>query len=388
MKPALTFSLHDAYHHPATAAGHYRSAGTPVIGLLGRSVPRELVTAAGGHPVRLSPLRLTGPGEPEPAELPGSIVGELGPATARVLATLLGGGLGWIDGLVIGRDGETYTKLFYALREFRRDGDYPRLPPFAFFDLLRLPSRTSARYNRAQARHLADTIGQWSGRSAGPREVAAAVEDSLATDETLRELTDRRTAYPPSVSGRDGLIFAGAAQVLDGPSFRASLRIELPRPASALADATGTTALRVLVTGSGQDDPWVYETLEHTGIVIVGDDHDWGYPGQVNQRLAADPVDYLVDKYHFDLASPARTGLAERTAHTIARASAAGAQAVLHIAADHDEAPGWEITALRAGLNLPLLNLRVAYGGRDPARLREAAAGLREAATRNEAVRS
>lgn len=388
MTPASTCSLGDAYYHPAAAADRYRAGGTPVIGVLGRSVPRELVTAAAAQPVRLSPLRLTSPDEPVPANLPDSIADELGPVVARVLATLLSGGLGWIDGLVIGRDSETHTKLFYALREFRRGGDYPRLPPFTFFDLLKLPSRTSARYNRAQARRLADTVGRWSGYPAGPREVAAAIEDSLATDEALREVTDRRTAHPPSVSGRDGLVFAGAAQVLDGPSFRARLRAELPGSAPAPDGARGTGGLRVLVTGSGQDDPWVYEVLEDAGIVIVGDDHDWGYPGQVSQRLTADPIDYLVDKYHFDLAGPARTGLAERTAHTIAWASAASARAVLHIAADHDDAPRWEITALRAGLDLPMLNVRVAYGDRDPAPLRAAAISLREAAWRHETVRS
>ena len=51
-------ALRYACEHPGAAAAAWRASGGQVVGLLGWSAPRELVTAAGMLPVRLSPQRL------------------------------------------------------------------------------------------------------------------------------------------------------------------------------------------------------------------------------------------------------------------------------------------------------------------------------------------
>ena len=142
--------------------------------MLGWTVPRELIVAAGMLPVRLAPQRVA-----EASQDPAFVLPGLGPETTRVARALLSGQLGWLDGLVIGRDSEDYLRLFYVLRELRRTGAAPAGPAVAFFDLLRLPLRTSAVYNRLRARELAQTLGRWAGTVSGTMNMAGNLGGAL-----------------------------------------------------------------------------------------------------------------------------------------------------------------------------------------------------------------
>ena len=210
--------------------------------MLGWSAPRELVTAAGLLPVRLSPeglARQAGTAEPDGAAafgraaFGGAAFGrELAPATAWLAAALLSGALDWIDFLVIGRDREDYTRLFYLLRELRRCDAAPALVPVAFFDLLRLPSRTSARYNRQRAAELTAVIAGWAGRPVTPSDLAGAAEAERVIALSFGGIQLLRTRPRPAITGTDALAAAIAARVLPACRLR-------PLLDAALAGAPG-----------------------------------------------------------------------------------------------------------------------------------------------------
>jgi hypothetical protein len=369
--------LRAAYDSPAGAAAAGRAGGGQVVGVLGWTVPRELIVAAGMLAVRLAPQRVAEVSQDAAFVLPG-----LGHETARVGRALLAGQLDWLDGLVIGRDNEDYLRLFYVLRELRRTGAAPAGPPVAFFDLLRLPLRTSAVYNRLRARELAQTLGRWAGTTAGPGELAAAVTDARATAGALAALAARRTAPRPPVAGSAALVAAGAAQILPGPLVREYLAAA-PAPGPDLAAPETGAADRVFVTGSGQQDPAGYEILERAGLAVVGEDHEWGDDGSEPPALTADPLDGIVDHYHLRSAGAARAGLRERTERTARLAGAAGADVIVQIAHDDDEAVAWELPALRARLagRLPVRPVQVTAvpSAQRTAALTQAAAELRAA---------
>lgn len=365
--------LRAAYFAPWNIAEQWRARGGKVAGVLGWTVPRELIVAAGMLPIRLSALRVNAPGAPRPRPLPEGLAALLAPGPARVLQALLGGSLDWIDALVIGRDSEAHTKLFYVLRELTREGK--RLPEIAFFDLLRLPNRTSARYNRLRARELGSTLARWAGRPVGPDEVRRALEEAAATSAALRRLAALRAEVPPRLAGSDSLVVCGAAQVLPGPQLRSALG-GLPPDGGASREP----GPRVYVTGSGQDDPWVYERLEEPGLAIVGEDHEWGPDVVPDPEPAPDPIDAVVDRYHLAPGAAARGSIEVRAGRAAWAARRLGADAVLQIIFEHDEAPGWELPRLRALLGgMPLLTVRLAYGERSPEALLESVAPLTEA---------
>jgi benzoyl-CoA reductase/2-hydroxyglutaryl-CoA dehydratase subunit BcrC/BadD/HgdB len=416
-------ALRAAAERPAAAAAAWQAGGGLVVGMLGWSAPRELVTAAGLLPVRLSPDRLAGPdsgGAPEPAGADGldrvaaGLGRELTPGTARIAAALVSGALGWIDFLVIGRDREDYTKLFYLLRELRRSGAAPGLLPVAFFDLLRLPSRTSARYNRQRAAELTAVLAGWAGRPVTPADLASAVEATKVIADSFGAIQTLRTHRPhPAITGSDALAAAIAARVLPADRLRPLLDAVLAAgtsPAVGPALAAGTalpagpvlaagaalaadaadpadrpvlgsgmsragahdipeistygSAGRVFLAGSAVDDLTAYEALEALGLAVVGEDHEWGDDGSEYPRVTRDPLDGIVDRYHFAHGGAARAGLRDRVAHTVDRVRAADADGVLYLLGAHDEAAGWELPVLRdrLGAGLPLVPVRL----RDP----------------------
>jgi hypothetical protein len=402
-------SLRDACDRPAEAAAAWRAAGGRVVGVLGWSAPRELVTAAGMLPVHLSPCHLAVPGGPGgPSGKAGqdgaaaAFGRELTPGTTRLAAALLSGALDWIDFLLIGRDREDYTKLFYLLRELKRCGAAPGLIPVAFFDLLRLPTRTSARYNRQRAAELTTTIASWAGRPVTSADLAGAVEEAGAVAHSFRAIHALRARPHPTMTGSDVLAAAVAARVLPAATLRPLLDAALaasapdacvqeihvphaPSPDAAAPPLPATDPFppvaRVFLAGSGVDNPAVYQQLEGLGLALVGEDHEWGCDGSEYPKPTRDPLDGIVDRYHFAHGGAARAGLRERVEHTAGKVRDAGAGGVLYLLGPADESAGWELQALRdrLGAGLPLVSARLP----DRARPGDAAqAELREAASR------
>jgi hypothetical protein len=99
--------------------------------------------------------------------------------------------------------------------------------------------------------------------------------------------------------------------------------------------------------------------------------------------VTADPLDGIVDRYHLRSAGAARAGLRERTERTARLAAAAGADVLLQIANDDDEAVAWELPALRTLLadRLPVRSVQVTPDppGQRRAALARAAADLKAA---------
>jgi hypothetical protein len=364
-------------------AAAWRAGGGQVVGLLGWSAPRELVVAAGLLPVRLSPDRIARPDGARESMAPGlalaagprgdgSAAGfarELTPGTARLAAALLSGALDWIDFLLIGRDCEAHTRLFYVLRELRRSGAAPGLPPVAFFDLLRLPSRTSARYNRQRTAELSGVIAGWSGRPVTPAGLAGAVGAARETAHSFGRIQALRTRPQPAITGSDALTAAIAAQVLPVTQLRPLLAAALAAgPAGAVpgeaVPGEAVPAARVFLAGSAVDDLTAYEALEDLGLAVVGEDHEWGDDGSEAPAATRDPLDGIVDRYQFAHGGAARAGLRDRVGQTAARIAAAGPDGVLYLLGPHDEAAGWELALLsqRLGADTPLVPVRL----RDP----------------------
>ena len=116
---------------------------------------------------------------------------------------------------------------------------------------------------------------------------------------------------------------------------------------------------RVFLAGSAMDDLTAYAALESLGLAIVGEDHEWGDDGSEYPRVTRDPLDGIVDRYHFAHGGAARAGLRDRTERTASRVRAARSDGVLYLLGPHDEAVGWELPALEQCLGpIPLVPVR------------------------------
>ena len=136
---------------------------------------------------------------------------------------------------------------------------------------------------------------------------------------------------------RDSAVVAATTAL--PPDRAAALLESLLAEADQLPEASGT---RVFLTGSSHDHPGVYAALEEAGLLVVGEDHDWG--DLLHHRLVDPPADPAL----LELA------LAERYQHNgPAAASACGAEALVSYVRIHDDAPRWDFPAQRAATGLP-----------------------------------
>jgi benzoyl-CoA reductase/2-hydroxyglutaryl-CoA dehydratase subunit BcrC/BadD/HgdB len=354
--------------HDRAAAAH--APARPVVGYVGADVPVEVLTAAGYVPLRLA-------GDPARAGDEGDrYLGRgLDPVARSVLTLLLDGAYGPLDALVVSRDCEASLRLFYAVRELHRIDPGTGLPPVHLVDVLHLPHRSTTRYVLAKVRELRAQVGRWAGREITDDALAAAV----AAHDRVRALLERvaalRRCEPARLTGTQALGIVGATTAL--PPERAAALLEALLEQD-LPEATGT---RVFLTGSGHDHASVYTALEDAGLLVVGEDHDWG--DLLHHRRVDPPADpallelALAERYQHNGPSAPRASIRDRAAHCAAATRACGAEALLSYVRVHDDAPRWDFPAQRRETGLPAALLaHQPYGGVDPDALDAALAAL------------
>jgi benzoyl-CoA reductase/2-hydroxyglutaryl-CoA dehydratase subunit BcrC/BadD/HgdB len=306
-----------------------------VVGCVGADVPRELVRAAGLHPVT---LRGSGASSQRADEILGPRVGL--PERA-VLAALLEG-RPRLDFALLAHDSDSTVRLFTALRVL---ASKEPLPTLWFVDLLHLPTETTAQYNRARLEELLRVLERWSGGRVFDERLGAAIRDANETRRLLCLVAELRRASPPLLRGSDALAAISAASVLP------------PAEANRLLGALigeSTTSLpppprRVFVTGSVQVDPGLYRTLEAAGFHVAGDDHD------PDGRLVAEeiePLEAIAAYYPLH-----RHGASDRAARTARAARDADADVVLAWIRKGDDSFAWGLPTLRRVLDVPLVVL-------------------------------
>lgn len=310
----------------------------PVLGYVGQDVPVELFTAAGAWPVRLA-------GRPDHDTARGdAYLGRgLDQVARSILTRLLDGEYGRLDGLVVSRDCEASLRLFYALRELSRVDPQPGLPEVYLFDLLHLPYRSTTRYNQVRLAQLRERVAQWTGVELDDERIADAIADHDENRLLLREIRALRSAS--RLSGRDALAVYGAGTVLPVRRHNTLLRALLDEQAE-LSSQVGT---RVFLTGSSHDSPEVYDELERRGMVVVGEDHDWGDLLCLRQ-VGAPTVTALVERYQYNGPTAQRASIEDRAATTTELAAACGAELAVAYFRENDDAPPWDFPAQRTAL--------------------------------------
>ncbi|MFG1694753.1 2-hydroxyacyl-CoA dehydratase [Nonomuraea sp. NPDC049309] len=340
------------------AAQHDRPAQDgPVVGYVGADVPVELLTAAGMRAVRLT-------GDPESGSAPGDrYLGRgVDPAARSVLTRLLEGAFGDLDKVVVSHGSEASLRLFYALRELRRVEPERGLPEAYLVDLLHLPHRTTARYNRRRIGEFAARLEAWAGR---PLDLAAAVAAHDERRRLLAAVAELRRAVPARLTGRQFLAVANAALPVEE---HVALLRRLLEEADRLGEHRGR---RVFLSGSDHDTPHVYEAIEAEGDVIVGEDHSFGELA-VTGPVGAASLDALAEHYHRNILTAHRSTPGARAAYAAVAVRRCRAELFVSYCRASDEAPAWDFPAQRAALNIPAVLLeRQEYGRADLTALRK-----------------
>lgn len=346
--------VRERYADRYAAARAHRAAGGRVVGYVGADVPVELIRAVGALPLRLAADPLA-----DPARGAAYLAGAIDPPVVHLLSDLLHGHAP-VDLLLISHDCEASLHLFYAIREMRRLGIEPLLPPTHLVDMLHLPHSSTIRYNLVRLRELASRLERWAGAPIdGPAlGEAVAVQNDLRA--AARRLAALRGPGRTVLTGADALALHGA-----GTAMPAAEYVPLVTTVVDAADALPPVERpRLFLTGSPHDGDHVYRALEADGYTVVGETHDWG-AGMYGPDVADASFEALAESY--TRTRPTHAGSPRDQADGAARgARDAGADALVCYARTHDDAPLWDFPAQAAATGLP--SVRVTgqpYGGID-----------------------
>ncbi|MDB5670026.1 MAG: 2-hydroxyacyl-CoA dehydratase, partial [Alphaproteobacteria bacterium] len=341
-----------AYENSMQAIESLRASGRIVVRTLGLDAPRELILAAG-----LVPVRLVGSAA-APTPRADSIMGSatMGARGKRLLEQLVDPSVPDLPLLITQADSEQ-PQIFAALRELGRLGE--TVPSdIHFLDLLHIERASSRAYNIRRLEQLADWLQAISGQLPSLERLDAA-KQSLSRQRLLLERLDR-ARIERRVSGSDTLRIIGASAVL--PVEDHSIHLEsLLGEVETLPPLAGKP---IYVTGTAHESAALYASIESRGAIIVGEDHGWGSP-----FFRAEPTRDGI----YGLADPAlrpvsRTLSPPRRADDMALDVArSGAELVLHLSLDGDEAAPWDIASAKSALrpNIRFLALRTGLQGDD-----------------------
>jgi len=312
-----------------------------VVGIVGNDVPRQLVVAAGAIP-----FRITGSwrGRIDPAA--SRLLGAVDAPVARILTDLTAGRVE-CDALIVCADSQAHVRLFYALR-----ATAPHLP-LHLLDLPRAESIPARRFAGVQLESLMAFLAEVTGRPADISSLTAAAQAERELGRAIGRLRDRRRAVPPRCTGAAALEAMIAASQL--PSHAAVARVD-----RAGSDVAGTV-LRVHVTGSGHPDADLYRVLDQQGCVVVSEDHDTGDAAWLGAAADGADVDAvlrgLLDQHFARVGGSPTASSAERARFTRDVVVRSGAELVVGVVRDLDEAPAWDLAdqaALLAEIEVPL----------------------------------
>jgi benzoyl-CoA reductase/2-hydroxyglutaryl-CoA dehydratase subunit BcrC/BadD/HgdB len=289
-------ALRARYEDPGPAIREWREAGGLVVGCIGRDVPRELVAAAGLLPVRLR-------GDGPPSALAEAVLGPgVDEPARRILAALLER-VPDVDFILLCHDSDASVRLFTSLRALAPDRE---LPEAWFFDLLHLPTETTAAYNLDRAHELVAVLERWAGRPLTDTALREAISAGNETRRLLARVSALRQSTPPRLCGTAAFAAIGAAGVLPAAACNRLLAALLDEAGEPPADA----GRRLYLTGSEPVSDALHSALEADGSVVVGEDAStWDGPiAETGDPLAAVVAAYTSVR---DVARDARDASAE-----------------------------------------------------------------------------
>ena len=236
---------------------------------------------------------------------------------------------------------DVINRIYYYLREIRREEPERDLPELCLIDLLFSRHMHVQAWNEKALGRFAETLEHWAGPCPAGA-VEAEIRRSAVIQERLSALSALRKTALPRLTGTEWLVIVGGGFFME----RGAYENALDRLLEEVPSWDPVPGIRLYYTGSVQQDTTVYAAIEEQGFVVVGEDHDWGDRYcQRPLRTDLDPIRALADRYMFTPPSSQKGLVRERVEALRESVSASGAQAVLFYSDTGEEAASWDYPA-------------------------------------------
>jgi hypothetical protein len=342
--------LRDAYlarHRSARAAG---VGGMPVVGLIGTTIPAEVVSAAGCWA-----LPVCGAVEDLGRDAAPMETGHEA-ETRSLFRQVVAGELEFCDLLVIDSSSDSHRYLYQYLKEMQRSGRGARIPQLMLYDFLLGPSQAVERYSRVVLSNFAQSLPRYSGCALDAAAMAAAIDASNRQRRWHQALATARAQR--RIGGTLAFESHCAAAFMGAPAFGDAVDHALGSlpPAASIAGPRVLLAASVPLYHSG-----LHAIMEQAGALVIGEDNEWGERRYLPEIVVnSAPMEALFAHYRQHAVSP-RQPTAVREGWLAQRLGSGSIDGVVFHVSPDDQHYGWRIpalTAMAARAGVPAIVLR------------------------------
>ena len=336
-------ALKAVYDDRDAVAKQWKAEGRKVIAKLGFDVPDELLVAAGMLPVQVyadSSKPLT--------ETDKYLEYCFDPMVRAQFERLVDGTYGDLaDAVAISNSTDVVIRIFLYLRELHRAEPEKNVPPVAFIDWLFSRHRLHQTRDEFVIDLFRKQVEEWAGHAVTDEEIRAAAQVCNENRQALREMAQLRHGEEVRISGCEALVIIGAGLFMEKAAHTELVR----RVTEAAKSWPVLEGPRVFYTGAEQEDTALYEKIESNGLVVVGEDINWGdryYDRDFNMSYPVTRA--IVDRYLLREFSARKSTPAERLGALDREVDAAGAQGVIFYTDQYDEVATWDMPKQRRSL--------------------------------------
>ena len=289
--------FHEAIDNPASVASAMKLKGKKAIGYLCSYAPEELIYAAGFHPMRL----FSSKAEINLAE--NHLQAYCCSLVRGILEDSLSGKLDFLDGAVFPHTCDSIQRLSDIWRINTKYG---------FFADVIMPAKLNSISAKAYMKDVLVKFKADLEKASGEKITQSDLKESIAKFNlikmNLKKLYELRSQNPGIIKGADMHAIVKGSMMMD----RDQLVELLPAIVSYLSKAeTQNPSLnrnkRLLVSGSICDSPDIYDIIEQSGGVVVGDDLCTGqrwFDGKIPEDK--EPIEALTIRYFERIVCPAK----------------------------------------------------------------------------------
>ena len=335
--------LKEIYDHREKVSGEWRSRGKKVIGELGCDVPDEYIIAAG-----MLPIHVYADPEKELKETDKYLEYAFDPVVRSQFEKIVDGTYAkQVDGIAISNSTDVIVRIFLYLRELKRVEPDKDLPPIEFIDWLFTRHCIHQVRNEHTLNLYRDAVEKMAGRKLGEEEIEWAIDICNADRQALREMSELRHGEEVQISGSEALVVIGSAFFMEREEHTRLVK-QVTEDAKSWPLLTG---IRVFFTGSNQESTELYDMAENAGMVIVGEDHDWGdrfYERDCSKEYT--PTRAIVDRYMLREFSSKKAYVSQRVDALNREVEHTKAEAVLFYTNRYEDAASWDYPSQKASL--------------------------------------
>lgn len=229
----------------------------PIIGWCSTYVPEEIIIAAGFMPYRVM-------GSPIPVSLSKTYLsGNLCSSIQSILECALDGDYNFLDGMIIGASTDATKRLYDAWIR------YVNTPFSCLFDIPKFINENALIHYTESIHSLIEEMENYFKIKLKNSEIKDAISICNKTRKLLTDLNNLRKIDNPSITSQQFLEICKLAMTSNKKDFNDSLGTLISQIKPEKEKKLG---LRILLTGSFQDQSWLLDIIEEKGGLVVCED--------------------------------------------------------------------------------------------------------------------